>query len=90
MRSAEEVKAEQEELARHYNLNWWYYTKGRKCCGVYPKIMKEGDLSHDKVYLECEVCGSRTKSHLIPLKAREEWDEMKPEPEGQMSLFSIF
>lgn len=86
MRSQEEVKREQEEIAKHYKLSWWYYDRGRKCCGVYPKIMKEGNPAHDKVYLECEVCGSRTKSYLIPLYARKEWDEMEPE---EINLFTM-
>lgn len=86
MRSQEDVKREQEEIAKHYKLSWWYYDGGRKCCGVYPKIMKEGDTSHEKVYLECEVCGSRTKSHLMPFMAKEEWDAMEPE---EINLFTL-
>lgn len=34
----EEAKAEQDRIAEHFNLGWWYGTKCKPCCGVYPKI----------------------------------------------------
>lgn len=86
MRSQAEVKAEQEEIAKHYKLSWWYYDGGRKCCGVYPKIMIKGPMACDKVYLECEVCGSKTKEYDMPWQACEEWDSMENE---EINLFTM-
>lgn len=86
MRSQEEVKREQEEIAKHYKLSWWYYDRGRKCCGVYPKVKAEGSVAYSKVYLECEVCGSRTKGHDMPWQAWKEWDSMENE---EINLFTM-
>lgn len=74
MRPAAEVKAEQDRIAEHFKLEWWYHT-GRKCCGVYPKLMQKGDPASALVYYECEVCGSKTAEFLMPWQAAKAWDK---------------
>ena len=34
----EEAKAEQDQLAEHYDLGFWFGTKCKPCCGVFPKF----------------------------------------------------
>ena len=73
----EEAKAEQERIARHYNLGWWYGTECEKCCGVFPKAMTEGNGMGDKIYYECPVCGKRTPGESMPWIARDDWNEQR-------------
>ena len=72
--TSEQEKAKQEEIAKWYNLSWWYYTGGKKCCGVYPEFKTEGNTANEDIYLECPVCGRRTKGQVMPWIAEEEWD----------------
>lgn len=84
--TASEAKANQERIAERFDLGWWYGIRCKKCCGVYPKFMKSGDLL--KCFYQCEVCGKRTPNdHEMPWLAEEEWNNMT-EPE-QISLFTL-
>ena len=81
----EEATAHQTELAKHYDLSYWYGTNCKKCCGVYPKLMHSADPSGSCWY-ECEVCGTKTGFCSMPWIAAEQWnaDEVIP---GNFSLF---
>lgn len=85
--TSEEAKREQDRIAEHYNLGWWYGTGCEKCCGVFPKFMVANGMSTDCWY-ECEVCGKRTPPKNMPLVAEEAWNrgEVIQEPK-QLSLF---
>ena len=83
--TAEEAKKNQEELAKHFNLGFWYGTHCKKCCGVYPKFRTSA--SYDSYcWYECEVCGKRTENAPMPWVAEKAWnaDEFM---ETQISLF---
>lgn len=83
--TAEEAKAKQEEIAKHFDLHFWYGTWCKKCCGVYPKLMTE-DNFRGWCWYECEVCGTRTEPQVMPWVARDEWNEGHFMP-TQMTLF---
>lgn len=85
--TADEAKREQDRIAAHYNLAWWYGTDCEKCCGVFPKFMVSGGMD-SKCWYECQVCGKRTKPEIMPWIAREAWNSGKVQVEGvQMSMF---
>lgn len=69
----EEAKANQDRIAKNYNLGFWYGTNCEKCCGVYPKFCTHDGKQH-MCYYECEVCGKRTKLCTMPWIARDEWN----------------
>ena len=71
--TAAEAKANQDELAKHYNLSYWYGTKCEPCCGVYPKF-KTGGIQGNDCWYECEVCGKRTDPQRMPWIAEREWN----------------
>ena len=88
----EEAKANQDRIAKHYKLCWWYGTNCRKCCGVYPKIVVRHIDNPKDVHMECEVCGRKTSEHTMPYLAEEEWNEHFEElkvPMQQMNLFDF-
>lgn len=70
----EEAKAKQDDLAKHYDLAFWYGVRCEKCCGVYPRLETAGHWSADDVYYQCEVCGKRTKGFLMPHLAEQAWN----------------
>ena len=81
----EEAIAHQAELAEHFNLSYWYGTRCKKCCGVFPKF--KTSLGFDsKCWYECEVCGTRTAAVSMPWIAEEAWNKGELIP-GQFSLF---
>lgn len=82
----EEAKANQERIAKHFKLDWWYGTDCKKCCGVYPKLIIGIDGFNDLVRYECEVCGTTTKPQIMPWVARDEWNAGKF-IEQEMRLF---
>lgn len=85
--TGEEAKRRQNELAKHYNLGWWYGVRCEKCCGVYPKFMTTED-TRGLCYYQCEVCGRKTKKFLMPWIAEEAWNNREYESEYlQMSLW---
>ena len=86
----EDAKANQDRIARHYNLSWWYGTECRKCCGVYPKIVIRNVDNPKDVHLECEVCGRKTKEYAMPWIAKEEWNEHFEELKVPMQQISLF
>ena len=86
--TAEQAKANQNRIAKHFNLGWWYGTRCKKCCGVYPKLMTTDRLDH-KCYYQCEVCGKRTKEHEMPLVAEEAWNNGKYK-ENEYRQYSLF
>ncbi len=88
--TAEEAKANQDRIARQYNLCWWYGTNCKKCCGVYPKIVIGNTSNPKDVHFECEVCGRKTKEHLMPFLAEQEWNEHFDELKVPMQQISIF
>lgn len=67
-----EAKANQDRIAKHFNLGWWYGTRCKKCCGVYPKLEHTDDLL--KCFYECEVCHKRTAPAKMPWIAEEAWN----------------
>lgn len=83
---ASEAKANQERIAKHFKLEWWYGTNCKPCCGVYPKLMFEGQSASTRDYYQCEVCGRRTKSYLMPRLAEEAWNKGETIG-GQLNLF---
>jgi hypothetical protein len=84
----EDAKANQDRLAKDFDLGFWYGTNCEKCCGVYPKMEVEGDLSCADVFYVCEVCGRRTKGYVMPWQAQEAWNRHEYKSIcTQMSLF---
>lgn len=81
----EEAKAEQDRIAEHFNLGWWYGTKCKPCCGVYPKI-RTSDGFDARCWYECPVCGTRTEPFSMPWLAEEAWNRGELRP-GQFSMF---
>lgn len=78
----------QAELAKHYHLGWWYGTRCRKCCGVFPKIVTDSSALNRGCYYECEVCGRKTGWSEMPWIAEERWNAGETTvPVQQMSLF---
>ncbi len=89
MLSKEEAKRKQDELAKHYDLGFWYGTGCKKCCDVYPKIMIT-NATHDQCYFQCEVCSKRTEAVDMPWVSEKLWNEGKTFYECgsvQLSLF---
>ena len=86
--TAEQAKANQDRIAKRFNLGWWYGTGCKKCCDVYPKFMTTEGMNH-KCYFQCEVCGKRTKEYEMPWVAEEAWnnDKYKENEYRQYSLF---
>lgn len=70
----EEAAAHQAELAKHFKLSYWYGTKCKKCCGVFPKFRTTPGFD-SKCYYECEVCGTRTEAVSMPWIAEEAWNK---------------
>ena len=84
----EEAKANQERIAEHFNLSWWYGTDCEKCCEVYPKLGTEGNPSCEDCFYVCEVCGKRTKGYVMPWLARDAWNRHEYKScHTQLSLF---
>ena len=71
--TAEQAKANQDELAKHYRLSYWYGTNCKKCCGVYPKFRTTNGFD-SKCFYECEVCGTRTDLFPMPWLAERAWN----------------
>lgn len=69
----DKAKRNQNEIAKNFNLGWWYGTNCKPCCGGYPKFMHTGDLLH--CFYQCEVCGSRTAPFDMPWQAEKAWNE---------------
>ena len=84
----QQAKANQNRIAKHYNLGWWYGTRCQKCCGVFPKFMTT-DTMRCECYYQCEVCGKRTKPFDMPWQAEEAWNngEYDETVLRQLSLF---
>ena len=69
----EEAARNQAEIAKHFNLGYWYGTKCKKCCGVYPKFhTSDGNTSY--CWYECEVCGKRTRNQDMSWQAERDWN----------------
>lgn len=73
MKTEEQAKRDQEELAKKFDLGFWYGTKCEKCCGVYPAF-RHSDLNGGGCWYECEVCGKRTEEVAMPWIAEEAWN----------------
>lgn len=71
----EEAKANQDEIAKRSKLGWWYGTRCKPCCGVYPKLMFEGNTASQDCYYQCEVCGKRTAPAVMPWVAEGLWNK---------------
>ena len=74
MMTPEEAKANQDRIAEHYKLGWWYGVNCKKCHGVYPKFMNTNDMN--KCFYQCEVCGRKTGVHDMPKQAEDDWNSM--------------
>lgn len=78
MKSQNQAQNEQADLInKGMNLGWWFGTNCKKCHGVYPKIMNEGNTTNERVYFICEVCGKRTEGFQMPWIAEKEWNAGK-------------
>lgn len=87
LRSKSDVIKQQNDIAAHFDLGWWYGTWCKKCCDVYPIFMKTDDFS-DLCYYQCEVCGRKSKKCVMPWVARDDWNSMEFDLiEEQISLF---
>lgn len=85
--TAEEAKANQDRIVRKgFELGWWYGTRCKKCCGVFPKFMKTADLL--ECFYQCEVCGRRTEPKPMPWVAEEAWNN--GEFIDEMLQYSLF
>lgn len=69
----EEARANQERIARDYDLAFWYGVRCRKCCGVFPRLMV-ADRFGGGCWYECEVCGKRTNEKVMPWVSEEAWN----------------
>ena len=86
--TAEEAKANQDRLkSLGYELGWWYGTRCKKCCGVFPKLMISGGMQ-DTCWYQCEVCGRRTEPQTMPWIAEKVWN--KGEHLDEMLQYSLF
>ena len=74
MKTPDEAKRDQEKLAEHFNLSYWYGTHCQKCCGVYPKLIAGLNGFEDLCRYECEVCGKTTEAFSMPWLARDAWN----------------
>ena len=85
----EEAKAEQDRIAQHFKLEWWYGTGCVKCCGVFPKFESTGG-SIDLSYYECPVCHKRTKGHVFPHLAEDAWNRGETYREKASEQLTLF
>lgn len=79
----EEAKRNQERLGDA--AGWYYATEAKKCCGVYPKLMRKRTNDPQDVYLQCEVCGKQTALFTMPWLAVAAWNDLHYE-EQQLAL----
>ena len=86
--TAEQAKANQDRIAKHYDLGWWYGTRCKKCCGIYPKLMYYEKMEH-RVYYQCEVCGKRTNPKKMPWIAEKTWNDGEY-VENELRQYSLF
>lgn len=88
--TAAEAKANQERIvAKGYDLGWWYGTRCRKCCGVYPAFRRGDGQDPCDCWYECEVCGRKTGKHTMPWLAEEEWNSMDWLPIGEQMRLEL-
>ena len=69
----EEAAAEQERIAKDWDLAWWSGVACEKCCGVYPRFYP-GESNGGGCRYECDVCGKRTEAYAMPWMARDAWN----------------
>lgn len=69
----EEAIANQNRIAQHYKLGWWYGVRCTKCHGVYPKL-EVSDALGGGCWYQCEVCGKRTGEKSMPWLAEKAWN----------------
>ncbi len=69
----EEAIAKQADLAKDYDLSYWYGTNCTKCCDVFP-LFKTSQGFDSQCWYECEVCGKKTEPQSMPWLAREAWN----------------
>lgn len=84
--TASEAKANQDRIGQHFDLGWWYGTRCSKCCGVYPKLMREGNPSFENCFYQCEVCGRRTRAYSMPWVAEEAWNAEETTGGDQLNI----
>ena len=81
----EEAKANQDRIAKDFDLSYWYGTNCDKCCGVFPKFRTFGGVfpkfrtfgdlgGRSKCYYECEVCGKKTEPFDMPWQSERAWN----------------
>ena len=71
----EEAKQNQDRIAEHFDLGFWYGTNCEKCCGVFPKLITGIGGYADQCRYECEVCGKKTEAYDMPWIAGEAWNK---------------
>lgn len=90
--NASEAKANQDRIINTFGeagLGWWYGTRCKKCCGVYPKFKTKDTFDPCNAYYECEVCGRRTvKEYTMPWLAEEAWNHDKV-TDPQLNIFQF-
>ena len=82
----EEAKADQEDVAKHFKLGWWFGVHCDKCCGVYPRLHTSEGFD-GLCWYECDVCGKRTVKASMPWIAEREWNDERYEYGGAVPLF---
>ena len=80
----EEAKEKQAQIAKQYDLSYWYGTNCEKCCGVYPKFKVSSGFDC-KCWYECEVCGKRTEPQEMPWICEKKWNNHEY-AENQISM----
>ena len=87
--SKEQAKSEQDRLGK--NVGFYYGTRCKKCCGVYPKFLTEGGF-RDFGYYVCPVCGKESMHMPMNWECRDAWNNdrylWKPMDEGYQ--FTIY
>lgn len=73
---------------RGFDLSYWYGTDCKKCCEVFPKLMKAKKNDPVDVYYQCQVCGKRTVLFSMPWEARDAWN--RDETYGEKTQYSLF
>lgn len=81
----EEAKRNQNELAKHYDLRFWFGTNCEKCCEVFPRFIIENPI-FGGCYYKCDVCGKRTRVAPMPWVAQKWWNAHEYE-EQQLTIF---
>ncbi len=88
MTQQEAIKIQASIQERGFRLDYWFGTDCKKCCDVYPRLMKANRTDPCDIYYQCDVCGKRTVFFTMPWMAREAWN--RGETYGEKTQYSLF